>query len=133
MVILTWTNFIALLTFILLCRTWKDKKGRGLSVFIGFLVLLFTVIKGCQDGRATKLMAGKTDSIRWLIDTVATRSKSIDTLNIKIDTLTSYVKKVEAAGLRRDSVHNIPIPVSQTFDTRINSVKAHDFTIGIKH
>lgn len=133
MELLTWTNAVALLAFGLLCLGLSKKKKTGLSIFFGFLVLAFTVIKGCQDGRANTLSVLKQDTIKVDLDTIRAKTFKIDTLTVEIDTLNSYVKKVEAMGLRRDSIRNLPVPVNQTFNTRIGSVKSKDFTIGTKN
>jgi hypothetical protein len=131
--ILTWTNLIAVLAFIQLYRSIKSKNGLSISILLAVLVLVFTAVKGCQDGRATAVSVRKQDSIKAFLDTIGAKALKIDVLSVKVDTLNSYVKKVEALGLKRDSIHNIPVPVNQTFNTQIGSVKSKDFTIGAKN
>jgi len=131
--LLTWTNAIALLAFGLLCLGLGAKKRVGLSIFLAFLVLVFTIIKGCQDGKANTLSVLKQDTVRAFLDTIGAKTSKIDTLTIKVDTLNSYVKKVEAMGLRRDSVRNVPVPNNPIFNTHIGSVHSKDFTIGTKN
>lgn len=118
MELLTWTNALALLAFVALFLDFSNKKRAG-SILLGVLVLVITIVKGCQDGRESKLMGSKTDSVRWLLDTLSARSAKIDTLVAKIDTFDVFLHRLSSMGVK--DVNNFPIFIKGNGNTSVQS------------